>query len=532
MKWQTVLLFLVFVFLVASVIAAIWTQVIPEYRAEAEVRVRPIIPYLVFRTEDSGMIPLYSSYVNTQVSIMRGSTVLQRVLDQQKVQQTQWYKKPSKSLMQRLLGNPSKSHLERLRAGLSISHREETEIIDISFSDSSTKDARIIVDTVLDRYIQYIGEKSDATKDELYSKLIDQYKSVDNEIKGQEMISAELNRMLGTGTPQELISSERIRLGEMQTRLSEKRQSIAILEWERKELYVKYIGEISNATKDKLYSQLVDQYKSLETEVLGLEKTSAMSVRLDETQARLSELRQNIAVSEWKRKKLEDLMKQAITPDRNDVSVDSTVQMEMKPKYYEDAEWRALDRNFRTIQHGIATSELESNNPEIIQARKDMKFSRELLRLREEQLNEQWRDQLKDASGVPVTTTSSNGLDNKEELKSLEHQLARTKYEEQLLLPELKKQQRRFQELFDSAQLLEKENKALQHKRDLFKAVRQRLDKKNMERNVPGSIEVLTQASVSSEPYKDYRILFTAITLVLGLGLTISGWLLKRKRMV
>ncbi len=50
-------------------------------------------------------------------------------------------------------------------------------------------------------------------------------------------------------------------------------------------------------------------------------------------------------------------------------------------------------------------------------------------------------------------------------------------------------------------------------------AVRQRLDQKNMERNVPGSIEVLTQASVSSEPHKDRRIVFTAMALVLGLGM-------------
>ncbi len=87
------------------------------------------------------------------------------------------------------------------------------------------------------------------------------------------------------------------------------------------------------------------------------------------------------------------------------------------------------------------------------------------------------------------------------------------------MLAEFKEQQAEFQELFESAQLLERENNALQHKRELFGAVRQRLDQKTMERNVPGSIEVLTRASVSSEPHKDRRIVFTAIALVLGLGM-------------
>jgi len=527
-KWM---ILTIFVLVAAPAIAAIWTQVVPEYRARAEVRVQPIIPFLVFRTEDSGMIPLYSSFVNTQVSIVEGLVVLQRALDQQEVQETQWYKEPPKPLVQRLRGNPPAPLMERLRDNLSVKPRKESEIIDIVFVDCSAKDAKIIVDAILDQYIKYIGEKSDATKDELYSKLVDQYKSLDNEIKGQEMISAELSRSLGTGTPQELISGKRVRLDEKLARLSELRQSIAVLEWERKELYIQYIGEMSNATKDKLYRQLVDQYKSLETEILGLEKTSAeplstststpqelvsgMSVRLDETQARLSELRQSIAVSEWKRNKLEDLIKQAVTDDSNDVPG----RTEKQPKYHEDEEWRKLDITMRTHRHNIENSLLSPNHPDATRAAKDMKFTEELLRQREAQLDEQWRDRPKNEVGVPITITGANDPGYEEELKTLERQLARTKKEEQLLLPELKEQQAEFQGLFENAQLLEKENNALQHKRELFNTVRQRLDQKNMERNVPGSIGVLTRASVSSKPYNDRRIVLTATALFLGLGM-------------
>ncbi|MBW8038992.1 MAG: hypothetical protein FVQ85_03230 [Planctomycetes bacterium] len=464
MKSKSILVLVVFVLVVAPAVAGIWTQVIPEYRATAEVRVRPIIPYLVFRTEDSGMIPLYDSFVNTQVSIMRSLTVLQRVLDQQEVQEAQWYKKPRKSLMQRLLGNPSAPPIERLRDDLSVRHRKETEIIDVTFMDSSAKNAKIIVDTVLDQYIRYIGEKSDATKDKLYRQLVDQYKSLDNEIKGRGQITAELSRSLGTGTPQELVSGKRI--------------------------------------------------------------------HLDETRARLSKLRQSIAISEWERKELKDLMKQAITDDSNDVPGASTGRTEKHPKYYEDAEWRALDRNVRTIHHKIATSEFDPNDPEIIRATKDMKFAKELLQLREVQLDKQWRDRLKNTAGVLIATIVKSGLSYEEALIYREHQLARAKQEEKLLLAQLEKQQVEFQRLFESVQLLEKENSALMHKRELFAAVRQRLDQKNMERNVPGSMEVLTRASVSSKPYKDRRIVFTAMTLVIGsIGVGMVGWLYRRKKL-
>jgi len=443
-KWT---ILAVFVLTAVPAIAVIWTQVVPKYRAGAEVRVRPIIPYLVFRTEDSGMIPLYDSFVNTQVSIMRSLVVLQRALDQQEFRETQWYKKPPKLFVQRLSGNPAAPPMERLRDDLSVQPRRGTEIIDVTFMDSSAKDAKLIVDTVLDQYVKYIWEMSDATKDELYRQLVDQYKSLENEILGREKISAELRRSLGTGTPQELVSGKR--------------------------------------------------------------------VRLDATQARLSELQQSIAVSEWERKELEDLMKQAITDDSNNVPG----RTEKQPKYYEDAEWRRLDIDVKTARHNIENSSLTPNHPDMIRAAHNLKFAEELLRLRETQLDEQWRDRPKNEAGVPITITNANELSAEERLISLEYQLARTKQEEKLVLAELEKQQAEFEGLFESAQLLEKENNALLHKRELFDAVRQRLDQKNMERNVPGSIEVLTQASVSSQPYNDRRISFTAMALVLGLGM-------------
>ena len=440
-KWT---ILAVFVLVAAPAIAAIWTQVVPKYRARAEVRVQPIIPYLVFRTEDSGMIPLYSSFVNTQVSIMRSLVVLQRALDQQEVQETPWYKEPPKPLVQRLRGNPAVPPMERLRDALSVKPRSGTEIIDVTFIDSSAKDAKIIVDTVLDQYVKYIGEKSDSTKDKLYSQLVDQYKSLENEIQGREKISAELRKSLRTTIPQELISAQR--------------------------------------------------------------------VRLDETQARLSELRQRIAVLEWKK---------ANADDSNGVAVDATDRMERQPKYYEDAEWRKLDINVRTMRHRIATGVYAPDHPNMARAEKELKFAEELFRLREAQLDEQWRDRPKNAAGVPVTITGAGGPGYKIEIGSMspEHQLAQAEQENKILLADFEKQGADFEGLWQTAQLLDKENNALLHKRELFNAVRQRLDQKNMERNVPGSIEVLTWASVSSRPYNDRRITFTAMALVMGLGM-------------
>ncbi|MDT8304019.1 MAG: hypothetical protein RQ760_21230, partial [Sedimentisphaerales bacterium] len=257
------------------------------------------------------------------------------------------------------------------------------------------------------------------------------------------------------------------------------------------------------------------------------ELISSRRIHLDETQARLSDLKQTIAVLEWELKQTVNLESNANKNVTGSVPEASVAEIEKKPKYHEDSEWRALDKNVRTIQHNLTASELDPNNPEIIRATKDLDFAKELLRLRETQLDEQWNDRPKIVSVAPIAITSDSGSDYDEKMKTMQYQLNRAKQEEKLLVEEFRKQQADLNLLFETAQLLEKENNSLQHKRDLFTAVQQRLDQKNMERNVPGSIEVLTRAFTPSEPHKDRRILYTAIVVILdSLGIILSACIL------
>ncbi len=433
-KWT---ILIVFILVAAPALAVIWSQVTPEFQAAAQVRIRPIMPFLVFKTEDSGAIPLYESYVNTQVSIIGGTTVLDRVLLLPEVQQTQWYKNPPKSLVERLTGNPPTQRI-RLQDALSARPRKDTEFIDVTFTDRSPQDAQLILNAVLDQYVQYLGYMSDATQDKIYNQLVEQYRSLESEILGREKVTAELRQQLGTATPEELVSSQR--------------------------------------------------------------------VRLDEAQARLAEVKQNIKVLEWE-------ITQATTVDSNDALTAKQL------RYYEDAEWRRLDGNVRNIQHAIETSIMTDKHPDAIRAQKDLAFAEELLRVREGQLDDEWANQPKNTDGLSMGTAAAGGPGYMDSLPLLKYRLDRAKYEEQLLETELKAQQTEFDDLFGRAQLLEKENLDLQHKRDLFDAVRQRRDQKNMERNVPASIEVLTRATLPSEPYSDRRITLTAMTMILALGL-------------
>ncbi len=176
-KWTMVA---VFVLLATPAIVATWTLVAPKYTARGEIRVRPILPHLVFQTEDSGTIPFYTSYVNTQVAVMRNPTILRRVLDQPNVQNTQWYKKPEASLIR----NPLPP-LERLGDYLSVRPRGRTEIIDVAMTTRKASDSAVIVNAVLDQYIKFVRESTEQTKDFLFRTLVDEYNSRGNEIEGR-----------------------------------------------------------------------------------------------------------------------------------------------------------------------------------------------------------------------------------------------------------------------------------------------------------------------------------------------------------
>jgi len=488
-KWM---ILAIFILVAAPAIAVIWTQIVPKYQARAELRIRPIIPRLVFNTDENGMIPLYDSFVNTQVSVMRSASVLQRVLDEKKVQETQWYKNPPESLKQRLSGNQI-PNIERLRAALSVRPRFRTEIVDVSFVDPSAKDARLIVDTILEQYLQYVGQMTNEDEQKVYLALVEQHDFLEKDILGREQTIAELVKSLKTQNPQSLVSIQRI--------------------------------------------------------------------RLDDTKARLSALRQNIAL-------LESAIK-----DGNDPAVILAATQVTQPKYYVDPVWRGLEFNVKNLRHQIATSGMTPKHPNMLQMLKDLEFAEEMLQQQEARLDEQWGNQLGNSPqaqapitvtqwrnqpinvlgatvlntntgslhtgqgyvpvtplgnqstnvlGAPIATTNTGALGLGQGLGSLEQQLTQARNQEKLLNEELINQEREFNELFDTAQLLTEETNALNHKRTLFDAVRQRMDAKDMERNIRdviANIEVLTWAFAPSQPYSDRRMVFTAMTLVMGLGL-------------
>jgi receptor protein-tyrosine kinase len=106
------------------------------------------------------------------------------------------------------------------------------------------------------------------------------------------------------------------------------------------------------------------------------------------------------------------------------------------------------------------------------------------------------------------------GITPAEELYLVRREIDRLKQKEKLDLEELQRQRADFDRVFEAARTLAKEDEALKRAKELGNTIRSRLDQKTIERNVPGSISVLSKASVAQEPYRDRRAKLTLVALV------------------
>lgn len=429
-------------------IISIWLLTVPQYRATAQVHVRPIIPRLVFDRE-GGPIPLYQSYFNTQVTIIRSPTVLQRALDQKDVQETRWYKQPAKPL----IGSPL-SPMERLSKDISVDPRGLTEVIDISMNAPVAQDAAIIVNAVLDQYIRTVRESSSRMEDTLYNELLDRYNSYRADIDGRQATVDRLHKDLGTANSDELVGQQR--------------------------------------------------------------------VHLDTLLAGLTDLDRDIAVAERQYQDLQPLA------ENGSAWAPASLPAEAVERYDNDLEWLRLYIETRKTQLELEVhqGQLGNAHPTMDRLHKQAELAETLLRERELQIDQQRLLM----PGLPLLGTPAESASHpspRRILENLGNQIRLMKYKRELLANQLTDEQKRFNDIFDSARTLARENEQIQFQRQIFEAVRTRLTEREMERNVPGSIEPLARAYASSEPYHDRRAIYSLMSILTGLAVGFGLGLLR-----
>ncbi len=214
MKW---LILGVFVLVAATAIPLIWLFVVPEYRATAMVRVAPVVPRLLYQYEETGLVPLYQSYLQTQVSLIRSPVILEQVLDDREVRETEWFKNPPKPLL-----GSNLPALQRLIKCTAVAPRQGTELINVSVGDKNASDAQIIVNKIVRQYENYASTAEEKKEELRFQVLTDKQAELRDQIEGKIRTKSLLESKLGTSEPTEI----RTRVADRLVALEQEREDL------------------------------------------------------------------------------------------------------------------------------------------------------------------------------------------------------------------------------------------------------------------------------------------------------------------
>jgi len=116
----------------------------PIYRAHGTLRVQPILPKVLYESEQNSLLPMFSAYVGSQVALISSSRVVNKALSHE-----QW---------QSVGRERSPETIQQFNDSLSVNHPRNSELILVSFDDTDPSAARKAVHSVIESFIEIFGD--------------------------------------------------------------------------------------------------------------------------------------------------------------------------------------------------------------------------------------------------------------------------------------------------------------------------------------------------------------------------------------
>lgn len=226
-RWS---ILLVFILLGALGIGGVFSAVAPEYEATAIIEVSPVIPQLLATKSD--MVPLYESYRGSQADYIRNAVVLNGVLDDPKIRETNWYQNKPATLLDGLLDRaglrPTRPPIDRLANELSADVPKGKQLIFVRMNAMKAGEARLLVDAVLREYVRFANERSSASDNDVMVKLRKEIGDREAELRGIEATAAQIRQQLGTGSPEDLVKQRAIDLLRLESSVTSLKTEIEV----------------------------------------------------------------------------------------------------------------------------------------------------------------------------------------------------------------------------------------------------------------------------------------------------------------
>ena len=141
----------------------------PSYTSVGLIRVKPILPRVIYTTEQNQILPMYDAYIGAQASLIKS----QRVVDLA-MQKPEW-KNHKRGL--------TDETITEFRESLIVERPHASELITVRFTDENPKAAVSAVKTVIEAYMDIFGEQ-EMERGEITIKTLIQRRSIlESEVK-------------------------------------------------------------------------------------------------------------------------------------------------------------------------------------------------------------------------------------------------------------------------------------------------------------------------------------------------------------
>lgn len=147
----------------------------PKYKCDGQVEVQPTIPKILYQTEQSSVSPMFSNFLNTQVSLLQQDRVIRRAMDSE-----DW----------RALGRGRGPEDEAdFRKSLKVATIPNTFLINVSFTDGESRATLVAVREVINAYKTLFGHREEenvtSTRLSTLKSLQKQYESDRKDLRTQ-----------------------------------------------------------------------------------------------------------------------------------------------------------------------------------------------------------------------------------------------------------------------------------------------------------------------------------------------------------
>lgn len=276
-------------------LVTVWTTYVAEYRSQAIIWVKPKRERIVYNTDENRVIGNYKRYLNSQVGLIQSNAVLRRVLEQPAVRNTKWYNDKA--------AWSEAAPLDRLRKQLTVRPRRDNVYIDIAMTAAVAREAALIADAVVDQYMGYVRNELNKDYDLTTRQLEEEYKSLDQSIKGLRLSIGQTQTLTLVGSPEELLTQQGRRLDAARAGLDNLRYAITLAEYVRNRLRERMAAATQPAarrangeTTVKLLYQSDAEWRQLNRNLMDAQHRAEMGAdHFGEENPKMIQLRKEVA---------------------------------------------------------------------------------------------------------------------------------------------------------------------------------------------------------------------------------------------